>query len=132
MENKLMMSQKEECDNYNLITETINKLVDMCDNTEAIVLRDELFELFITKYSEPLYNVLGLQEELGCLLEVVFKAVQNGIYAKDLPNENKLNYIPSVALSNVETEWYLSNHRDFCVNVRDYKTLFWLKEDKSE
>ena len=68
-----MMSQKEECDNYNLITKTIDKLVDMCDNTEAIVLRDELFELFTTKYSEPLYKILGFQEEIGCPLDIRLK-----------------------------------------------------------
>ena len=93
---------------------------------------DTLFNLFTTKYSEPLYNILELQEQLGCPLEVVFKALKEGIYAKDPLDENKLNYIPTVALSNVGTEWYLTNHCDFCVNVRDYKELFWLREDKSE
>jgi len=93
---------------------------------EYKILVDEL------NYAEKCHN---LEEQLGCPLEVLFvgiKAVKNGIYAKDLPNENKLKYIPTLTLSNIGTEWYLSNHCDFCVNVRDYKTLYWLKEDKSE
>lgn len=63
---------------------------------------------------------------------LVTSALKNGIYAKNQLNEDKLNYIQAIALSNVENEWYLSNHCDFCVNIRDYKELFWLKEDKSE
>ena len=41
----------------------------------------------------PLLDKLGkledLEEQLGCPLEVVFKALEYGIYAKDLPRDNK-------------------------------------------
>ena len=71
-----------------------------------------------------------LEEQLGCPLEVVFKAISNGIYVKDLPRED-LNKYFGLRLSNIETEWYLSNNV-LCVNIKGYKTVFWLKEDKNE
>lgn len=95
----------------------VNRLNDIADKLD--------------KYKEHMI----LEEQVSCPLDALFvgiKAVKNGIYAIDLPNENKIKYIPTLTLSNVGTEWYLSNHCDFCVNVRDYKELFWFKEDKSE
>ena len=83
------------------------------------------------KYINKLGKLEDLEEELGCPLDVLHKALKDGIYAKDPLDENKLKYILIVALSNGDSEWHLSNHC-FCVNVRDYKELFWLKEDKSE
>ena len=70
-----------------------------------------------------------LEEQLGCPLEVVVKALEYGIYAKDLPREELSKQF--VRLSNVETEWYLINNI-MCVNLKDYKISFWLKKDKSE
>jgi len=133
MGNKLMMSQKEECDNYNLIIETIDKLVDMCDNTEAIVLRDELLELFTTKYSEPLFEILGLQEELGCPLEEITKLRKaNYIYRDDgvvfgfiginFNDEDKL-----ILYNDDECNTFTSNLR-----LSDYKKTWFLRKDKSE
>jgi len=98
----------------NTITNRLNDIADKLD-----------------KYKE--YMIL--EEQLKCPLDVLFvgiKAVKNGIYAIDLPNENKIKYIPTLTLSNIETEWYLSNHCDFCVNVKGYKDVFWFKDDRSE
>ena len=66
-----------------------------------------------------------LEEQLGCPLEVVVKALEYGIYAKDLPREELSKQF--VRLSNVETEWYLINNI-MCVNLKDYKISFWLKK----
>ena len=71
-----------------------------------------------------------LEEQIGCPLEVVFKALTNGIYVKDLPSENLIKQL-GLKLSSIETECYLSN-KTMCVNVRDYKKSFWLRNDKSE
>jgi len=121
------------CDYYNEIVYKVNQLTEMCGNTdEAIKLRDDIEDMFTVKFSEPLDEVSDLQEQIDCPFEVVVKAISNGIYVKDSLKENKINYIPTVTLSKVGTEFYLSNHCDFCVNVRDYKTLFWLKKDQSE
>lgn len=125
--NKLTISQREEIDNYNLIIENINKLVDMCGNTkEAIELRDNLFNLFTTKYSEPLYDVLGLQEQIGCPLDVVLKALKYGIYQED-GGRRKLPFIEY----NSGTNKFYFGFGTYC-NVEDYKKTWWLKKDKSE
>ena len=78
---------------------------------------------------DKLGKLEDLEEQLGCPLEVVVKALEYGIYAKDLPREELSKQF--VRLSNVETEWYLINNI-MCVNLKDYKISFWLKEDKSE
>ena len=148
MANKLMMSPKEECDNYNLITETIDKLVDMCDNAEAIALRDELFELFTTKYSEPLYEILGLQEELGCPMDVFVKALTNGVYVIDEETKELqciLRGIYTFTGEGLGTNAGFSDERIWRKKVnkagiefypiyfwKDYKKTWWLKQDKSE
>lgn len=134
MEDKLMMSQKEECDNYNLIIEIINKLVDMCDNSEAIGLRDEFLELFNVKYSEPLFNVLELQEDLGCPLEVVIGHINESY--KMLCQHIEINekyvelkkYRDIAELSKISYDIALSKEqKGLCENY-----FTWLKKDKSE
>ena len=126
MENKLIMSQKEECDNYNLITEIIDKLVDMCDNAEAIALRDELFELFTTKYSEPLYEILGLQEEIGCPVDVYVNATINGIIV------NGEWFSVKIHKDNYGYYFALSNGSAYPFYLSSYQKTWWLKKDKSE
>lgn len=73
------------------------------------------------------YNAAKIKEA-----EMIRRAPIEGIYVKDQLDENKLNYIPFVDLTKIESEWYLSNYDDFCVNIKDYKKLFWLKADRSE
>lgn len=85
----------------------------------------------ILNQASAIYNTYNnLTNELGCPLEVVVKAISNGIYVKDMPREDLIKQF-GLKLSNIETEWYLSSNI-MCVNIKDYKTLFWLKEDKSE
>lgn len=147
MENKLIMSQKEECDSYNLITEIINKLVDMCDNAEAIILRDEFLELFTTKYSEPLYNVLGLQEQLGCSLEFIFKVLESpeiylegmnafSEYTKEFKfHKVKNNYILNPDIFIYKNAQFIFVNRwsyGYDLRLKDYKITWWLREDRSE
>lgn len=88
-------------------------------------------EMQILNQADKIYNTYSqLTEQLGCPLEVLLKAISNGIYVKDLPSEDIIKQF-GLRLSNIETEWYLSNNV-LCVNIKGYKTLFWLKEDKSE
>lgn len=74
-------------------------------------------------------NKLGkledLEEQLGCTLEVVFKAVNYGIYNKRgfrykvILNEDVLVAYP---IDVYDESWELSN----------YKKTWWLEKDKSE
>lgn len=63
-----------------------------------------------------------LEEELVCPLEVVFKALQNGIYT------NVYSGLCYVGLY----ENYFQVSDDYVVYLKDYKHTWWLKEDKSE
>ena len=71
-----------------------------------------------------------LEEQLGCPLEVVVEALTYGIYCANMPREELTKYF-DLKLSNRWNEWYLGNDI-MAVNTKYYKTLFWLKKDKSE
>lgn len=73
-----------------------------------------------------------LSNELGCPLEVVFKALKNGIFIKrKCFDKVKFIFVPVVLddyglgeISNGEIMDYFY--------LKDYKKTWWLKEDKSE
>lgn len=71
-----------------------------------------------------------LEEKIGCSFDVVVKAINKGIFAEDLPS-GKIVRWHGLRLSRVETEWYLSNEK-ICVGLKDYRKIWWLREDRSE
>ena len=73
-----------------------------------------------------------LEEQLGCPLDVVVKALKIGIYT-NLKNWNREDLTKYFCLNlyNLETEWYLGNPI-ILVNLKDYKNTWFLKDDKSE
>ena len=80
-----------------------------------------------------LYNKLGkledLEEQLGCPLDVVFKATaQKKVFAGTCwLGKLSLEYISK------DNEWWLTNGwTAYSVRLKDYKKTWWLKEDKSE
>lgn len=76
-------------------------------------------------------NKLGkledLEEQIGCPLEVVVKALKIGIYT-NLKNWNREDLTKYFCLNlyNIETEWFLGNPI-ILVNLKDYKKTWWLK-----
>lgn len=88
----------------------------------------------------PLLEKLGkledLEEELGCPLEVMLKALKYGFYDKYGKWYKDYDF-------NLKYDWLLSNPNDkylifdgediyFELKLRDYKKTWWLKEDMSE
>ena len=71
-----------------------------------------------------------LEEELGCSLEVIVRAVKYGIYIKNIDGE-MVNFKCELYYKNLELGWYFLIINGY-VPLTDYKTKFWLKEDKSE
>ena len=72
------------------------------------------------------------EEELGCPLEVVVKAIQNGIWYEDVAN--RMTHIGvGLDTANYDCE-YLLREYDNTIRFlpRNYKKTWWLKEDKSE
>lgn len=80
-----------------------------------------------------LYNKLGqledLEEEIGCPLEVVFKAlINNVIYYQN--NNGYLIEMKGIKLVKL-CEWCLTNGNHYPM-TKYYKSNWWLKRDKSE
>ena len=105
-------------------------------------------------YSNGL-NKLGkledLEEDLGCPLEVVFKAIEDGIVIKGVVNQysDKTLWLDNKSLEALVgekldfeeprlikyNEWCFSCHSGSyrgCVSLKDYKKTWWLKNDTSE
>ncbi len=70
-----------------------------------------------------------LEEEQGCSLEVVFKALKDGIWFYDKWNygERMLNYIPVL-----ENKRFVCGLNEYIRWLEDYKKTWWLKADRSE
>lgn len=95
-----------------------------------------------------------IEEELGCPLEVIFKALKDGIiineegYVNDAEDEHKFNeeedsYYNGVQLYFNGEEYFFnetySPYGDSCcgeigcyVNVKDYQKTWWLQGDKND
>lgn len=80
-------------------------------------------------------NKLGkledLEEELGCPLEVVFKALNEGItflkksYQFDTSNRITLHYS-----DHFKCDYFLITYEGQIFNLKDYQKTWWLKGDK--
>lgn len=81
---------------------------------------------------ETIKEVVDLQEELGCPLNVFFKAF-NGIYIIDDWHDL---YFAKPALINgkfkIEQHYGVYDVATYYLELKDYKKTWWLKEDKSE
>ena len=86
------------------------------------------------------YDKLGkledLEEQLGCPLEVVFKALMNGIYTKEseLDEELELFEVRGIEKKGVSVISKFCSYAecDFTCEYKDYKKTWWLREDESE
>lgn len=70
-----------------------------------------------------------LEEQIGCPLEVVFKAIYSGIYYI-YPNGN-IVLERSFKLNHYSSGWCLIKPK-LNFKLEDYKKTWWLKRDKSE
>lgn len=74
-----------------------------------------------------------LEEQIGCPLEVVFKAISQGnIWVKK--EEEIINTNDYYLDCNGLGYWFLSVGKGYydIVGLKDYKKNWWLKEDRSE
>lgn len=72
----------------------------------------------------------SLEEEIGCPLDIVFKALTNGVYYEDVANCMK--YISADLHQNLEGDYVLYFSAEEYLLTNDYKKTWWLKKDKSE
>ena len=116
----------------------MSRLTEKIKNTEDYV-------RLATKDKQEFINKLGrieeLEEQIGCPLEVVFKAISNGIYTNWdwYYDEFDIN----AELSHIDNVYYGVNpfgkisimfgyKKETIIDLKDYKKTWWLKEDKSE
>ena len=90
------------------------------------------------------YNKLAeledLEDELGCPLEVLFKALKDGVWVEVDPIDIDIDYPETMFLEEfvilVKTldGTLCLNARDYVdeLELKDYKKTWWLREDKRE
>ena len=100
---------------------------------------------------DKLYALEDIEEQLGCSLEIVFKAIEDGIVI--IGNIDEYGCM-TMWLDAKPKEALIGEKRDFeeprliknndwcfscdcgsyrgCVSLKDYKNTWWLKEDRSE
>lgn len=71
-----------------------------------------------------------LEEQLRCPLEIVVKALQNGVYYEDVAN--CMRYMAVDLHFNLDDDFVLSFDYEERLLSRNYKKTWWLKKDKSE
>ena len=100
------------------------------DNFKAI---KNISPNYVASNEELIYDKLGkledLEEEIGCPLDVVIKALKDGIY-DIFPNGNMF-LERSFTLKNYSTGWHLKKPK-LEIPLENYKKTWWLKRDKSE
>lgn len=93
--------------------------------------------------TDMIYNKLGrledLEEQIGCPLEILIKAILHGIYILD----NRTRKLKFFSIQDISTRfeeeitddgnmYLVIGSYDENVEVDQYKKTWWLKEDKSE
>ena len=112
----------------------IDDYIDSMEEKNAIYVESEL------NYASKCHN---LEEQLGCPLEVLVKAIKNGIWF--INTKYELEYIDEALAFNTKRDsgkFVFDNCCYYCQNIEkskcneiyleDYKKTWWLKEDKSE
>ena len=85
----------------------------------------------ILNQASAIYNTYNqLTKQLGCPLEIMFKALMNGIYIKNIDGE-MVNFKCRLTYKNEELGWYFNIINGY-VMVKDYKKTWWLKENREE
>ena len=105
----------------------MSRLTEKVKNTEDYI-------RLATKDKQEFINKLGrlenLEEQLGCPLEVVAQALQNGVYYEDVANCMK--YMVVDLSFNLEGDFVLYFDDEERLLARNYKKTWWLRIDKSE
>ena len=88
-----------------------------------------------SNYHEDVFVKLGkledLEDELGCPLDVVFKALKDTYIW--IIHKDKTDYSVDFCLENYSGKWYISSYDKAELYLcKDYKKTWWLKEDLSE
>lgn len=98
----------------------MNRLTNNQGFARNIKAREEMYD--------KLFELEDIEEKLGCPLEVLFKALENGIYTIDKTWYSLVNM--HFECKDLYCQAKLKN--SIMVHIKDYKKTWWLKEDRSE
>lgn len=114
----------------------LTKKLTTNSNYEIQLLQRGLTYVTNTPYNEQIIHKLGqledLEDELGCPLEVVFKAKKNGVHIKIDDEEIDIEgWKLSIYL---KEQCFIINEMLFKTKLpfSDHKKTWWLKSDRSE
>ena len=121
---------------------TIDDIDDVLANSMVVLQGNELLAK-ITAMTNDLLKYKDLEEKIGCPLEVVFKAIKNGIWFTN--EDDELECIDEALCFNTKRDsgkFIFDNYGYHCKNIKkmkfdeiyleDYKKTWWLKGDRSE
>lgn len=90
-----------------------------------------LHQQWIDETDFKLGELEDIEEEIGCPIEVVFKALKNGIYLEESKSITTSIYY-HILENEFVIEWYKSKEDYGYELLKDYKKTWWLREDKTE
>lgn len=106
----------------------MNRLTKKENNIYTFTHTNEDKQFVVYDLCKKLGNLEDLEDELGCPLDVVFKALKDGVYKKD----ESIIFEATLRIYNGEA--YLCQPYDdrllHKVLLKDYKKTWWLTEDK--
>lgn len=99
------------------------------DNSGYKIVGDDRLDYY--DVIDKLGKLEDLEQELGCPLEVVFKAlIEKRIYF-NWDGEITRDVVVSLGI-NHSANWYIDTYNDLYFYLKDYGKTWWLKEDRSE
>ena len=124
----------------------VNNVDNMKKELEAIQYITKEFQYLITDREHYIFDVYPkietleqyflkiyqLEEKLGCSFDVIFRALEDGIYVEDGTFEKY--DVRGIELKGLEVISNICSYGDcdFTCYYKDYKKTWWLKKDKSE
>ena len=107
-----------------------NKLEDTDNIKVATVMMKQLnYTIDLEKQLDKYYNI---EKQLGCPLEALCKAVENGIYYRRPRLDDEIQKTNVRLIHAYNRFGFASDQLLGLLDLTDYKKIWWLKEDKSE
>lgn len=88
--------------------------------------------LSFNEYLNKLGRFEDLEEQLGCPLEVVFEALENGVYCVDFDNQVIRKFKAPLCFNSTSKEFYWNGTNIGYPDLKDYQKTWWLKDEFKE
>lgn len=125
-----------ECKAYELMQEHFGNSSDTFYENPEDYYNEYPYQAAICGNEEERLIKLGkledIEEELGCPLEVVFKALKEGIYCVDYDNQIIRKFQAPLCFNSTSKQFYWSGNNIGYPDLKDYQKTWWLKGEKYE